>query len=99
MKYALGVFIAFAALAQIPASKPYGLARSELFRVHSSLTTEQQGDGAMVMAASYGCGKWDAGGYPADVASVTTPLGTTITRDDCKDVLIAIKSAKGSFVK
>lgn len=99
MKYTLGVLVALAALAQAPATKPYGYARSELFRVHSSLTTEQQGDAAIVMAASYACGKWDAGAYPSDVASVSTPLGTTITREDCKDVLLTIKSAKGSLVK
>jgi hypothetical protein len=100
MKYTLGLLLvgAFAASAQAPATRPYGQARSELFRVHSSLSAEQQGDAAIVMAASYTCGQWSAQ-TTADLATASTILGTSITKEDCADVLLTIKSSKGSLVK
>jgi hypothetical protein len=101
MKYKLSLLIAatFAAFAQAPATLTYGQARSGLFRIRSPLSAEQRGTVAILMAASYVCGKWDANGFAADAASVSTALGTSITRGDCDDVLLTIKSSKGTLVK
>jgi hypothetical protein len=91
------ILAGFAASDQAPAARPYGEARSHLFRVHSGLSAEIQGDMAIVMAASYTCGQWAA--QAASPGTVTTMLGTPITAEDCRDVLLMIKSSKGTLVK
>jgi hypothetical protein len=48
------------------------------------------------MATSYTCGKLGADG---GVDGGTTILGTAVTKADCADVLLTIKSAKGTLVK
>ncbi len=49
------------------------------------------------MATSYICGKWDANGGGSNGGS--TILGTAVTKADCDDVLVTIKSSKGTLVK
>jgi hypothetical protein len=81
--------ITFAAFAQAP-SATYGQARSGLLRLRSPLSDEQRGAVAIVMATSYVCGKADGGGNLEN-----TILGTPVTKEDCADVLLTIKSSKG----
>jgi hypothetical protein len=78
--------ITFAAFAEVPGAT-YGQARSGFLRLHSPLSDEQRGGVAIVMATSYVCGKAESGGNLEN-----TILGTAVTKADCTDVLLTIKS-------
>jgi hypothetical protein len=89
MKYKLCLLTGAALMAmfaQAPAT--YGDARSRLLRMRSPLSDEQRGDVAVVMATSYACGKLDGKAGRVE--------GISVTSADCADVLLTIRSSKGT---